>query len=51
MQLQQAGTSIDRNRVAFLHKAEGAPWPDLVQVPGVRAEALPLEDLFIEVSA
>ncbi|WP_425481388.1 ABC transporter ATP-binding protein [Luteimonas terrae] len=32
-------------------RGEGAPWPDLVQVPGVRAEALPLEDLFIEVSA
>jgi len=32
-------------------RVEGAPWPDLVQVPGVRAEALPLEDLFIEVSA
>ncbi len=32
-------------------RAEGAPWPDLVQVPGVRAEPLPLEDLFIEVSA
>ena len=32
-------------------RGESAPWPDLVQVPGVRAEALPLEDLFIEVSA
>lgn len=32
-------------------RGEDAPWPDLVQVPGVRAEALPLEDLFIEVSA
>ena len=32
-------------------RGEGASWPDLVQVPGVRAEALPLEDLFIEVSA
>lgn len=32
-------------------RGEGASWPDLLQVPGVRAEALPLEDLFIEVSA
>lgn len=32
-------------------RGEEAPWPDLLQVPGVRAEALPLEDLFIEVSA
>lgn len=32
-------------------RGEDAPWPDLLQVPGVRAEALPLEDLFIEVSA
>ncbi|WP_101926292.1 MULTISPECIES: ABC transporter ATP-binding protein [Luteimonas] len=32
-------------------RGEDAPWPDLLQVPSVRAEALPLEDLFIEVSA
>lgn len=32
-------------------RPEGAPWPALVDVPGVRGEALPLEDLFIEVSA
>nr|WP_159681694.1 ABC transporter ATP-binding protein [Luteimonas sp. 9C] len=32
-------------------RGEDAPWPDLLQVPGVRGEALPLEDLFIEVSA
>ncbi|MCD9006817.1 ABC transporter ATP-binding protein [Luteimonas sp. XNQY3] len=32
-------------------RGENAAWPDLLQVPGVRAEALPLEDLFIEVSA
>ncbi|MFL6585348.1 MAG: ABC transporter ATP-binding protein [Luteimonas sp.] len=32
-------------------RGDDAPWPDLLQVPGVRAEALPLEDLFIEVSA
>lgn len=32
-------------------RGEDAPWPDLLQVAGVRAEALSLEDLFIEVSA
>ncbi|MDR6993245.1 ABC transporter ATP-binding protein [Luteimonas sp. 3794] len=32
-------------------RGEDEPWPDLLRVPGVRAEALPLEDLFIEVSA
>ncbi|MCD9029820.1 ABC transporter ATP-binding protein [Luteimonas sp. BDR2-5] len=30
---------------------EGAPWPDLARVHGVRGETLSLEDLFIEVSA
>lgn len=30
---------------------EGAPWPDLARVQGVRGEVLSLEDLFIEVSA
>ena len=34
-----------------VERAPGAPWPDVVHEPGVRVDALGLEDLFVEIAA
>ena len=40
----------DGSLSVVLRRQSGAPWPEIAQVPGVRLDALSLEDLFIEVA-